>query len=77
MLRREVPLFVESRISYFQPSLASLISSEGVYWGDNVKSFNDHSAMLGAHSSSNWTQYSQRQTQRMAEINSLSIVGDQ
>lgn len=73
VLARELPLFIESRIDYFQPSLAAFIRSETQYWGDNVQSFNDHNSTIAA---TNFTSadITRLQQQRLNSINTLSIV---
>lgn len=74
LLNKEIPLFIERRIDYFQPSLAALISSEAQYWGSSVTSFRDHDSMIRDNGLSD---YCQRQSQRLADINSLSIVANE
>jgi hypothetical protein len=76
LLNREIPLFIERRIDYFQPSLAALIRSEAQYWGNNVTSFNDHNSMILDLNNYKLNDYSQKQSQRLATISSLSIVAD-
>ena len=75
-LNKEIPLFIERRIDYFQPSLAALIRAEAQYWGSNVTSFSDHNSMLKNNTDFKLNDYSQRQSQRLTTINGLSIVAN-
>ncbi|XP_054165868.1 bridging integrator 3-like [Oppia nitens] len=78
VLNREIPVFIESRIDYFQPSLAALIRSEAHYWETNVSSFKEHDSMItDRNNDSKRNDYYKRQSQRLEQINSLSIVDNQ
>jgi len=77
LLNKEIPLFIDRRIDYFQPSLAALIRSEALYWGNNVTSFNDHNSMILNQNDFKLNDYNQKQSQRLATINALSIVADE
>ncbi|CAG2170399.1 unnamed protein product [Oppiella nova] len=76
VLNRDIPLFIESRIDYFQPSLAALIRSEAQYWGSNVTSFNEHNSMITDKKDFATNEYCRRQSQRLDQINRLSIVSN-
>ena len=76
-LNKDIPLFIDRRIDYFQPSLAALIRSEAQYWGSNVTSFSDHNSMIKDKTDFRAHEYSQRQSHRLNEINGLSIVANE
>jgi len=76
VLNRDIPLFIDSRVDYFQPSLAALIRSEAQYWGSNVTSFNDHNSMITDRNDFKTNDYCVRQSQRLDQINRLSIVSN-
>lgn len=77
ILQREIPLFTELRVDFFQPCLASLIRSEALFWGDNVKAFANQSCTDESQTKFNLTQYSKDQRDRLSQISSLSIVADE
>ena len=78
LIKEEVPLILDYRINYFQPSLEGLIKSKVLYWGDAFNTFKSHSMMQKnqstSSSSSSWDEYSRKQTQLLNSISSLSIV---
>ncbi|CAG2119736.1 unnamed protein product [Medioppia subpectinata] len=76
VLNRDIPLFIESRVDYFQPSLAALIRSETQYWGSNVTSFKEHNSMINDKNDFTTADYCKRQSQRLDQINKLSIVSN-
>ena len=77
ILNKEIPLFIDRRIDYFQPSLAALIRSEAQYWGSSVTSFSDHNSMIRENNEFRANDYCERQSRRLADINSLSIVANE
>jgi len=76
LLLQEVPLFVEKRIEYFQPSLEGLIRSEVIFWGDMVKSFGTHESMI-ANKDLDPVQIATNQQNRMQQISNLIITSGQ
>ncbi|OTF70066.1 hypothetical protein BLA29_003632 [Euroglyphus maynei] len=71
-LERELPLFLEKRIDYFQPSFASFICSHILYSGLNLSAIDQSNMDFIEHS--NDSDQQQQQQQLFNTINNLSII---
>lgn len=71
VLERELPLFLQRRIDYMQPSLAAYISSEILYSGSNLNACAELNALSDQLTES---ERAERQRQLLDSIDGLSIV---
>ena len=76
-LLAELPVFLQSKIEYFQPCLEGLIKSEAFYWGETLKTFvlkNQQNVSQFNVNKLDLNEYENSQTKLLASITSLSIV---
>ncbi|GIY78124.1 bridging integrator 3 [Caerostris darwini] len=75
LLKSELPLLYEGRIEYFQPCLESLIKAQVEHSGNSVNLFADTVPSLKSFDLSEMA-LRQLQSQRLAQIHALSVVGE-
>lgn len=71
LLEQELPMLLQKRVDYFQPSLAAFISAEILYSGNNLTALNELQQITDDLSDSERTN---RQSKLFDSIDSLSIV---
>ncbi|KAI1286732.1 Bridging integrator 3 -like protein [Halotydeus destructor] len=76
LIDQELPLLLDARRDYFQPSLEAFIKSEALFWGDTIDALNNSPLLssVQAERAPNWNVYTQRQEELMNRLSSLSIV---
>jgi len=71
VLERELPMFIQKRIDYLQPSLAAFISSEILYSGNNLNALDELKQVSDELSDAERTD---KQNKLFDAIDNLSIV---